>query len=655
MTELARRTLAFAVTALWLGAAPAETVDFHDVEVELLPASGEIRIVDRVQPGSGDAYRFSLAPWLEIEGLDVDGVATTPLHRDGVYRVDLTGSSAPELRFELRGSLPPHAAASLASGGADGVYLPGYANWLPVGDDRRVDFRLALRLPAGQRAVATGRLVAENADADGYRASFAAAWPGEAPSLFAGPYEVRERGGPGPRVRTYFHAELAPLADTYLDAAAAYLARYDATIGDYPYTEFSVVSAPLPVGLGFPGLTYVGREVLPLPFMRGRSLAHEVLHSWWGNGVAVDYAGGNWAEGLTTYQADYALAKDAGADAARDMRLKWLRDYAALPPAREVPLVEFVGKTHDAAQVVGYNKAAFVFHMLRGEIGDAAFADALREFWLRHRRGRASWQDLERVFSGAAGSPLDWFFAQWLERAGAPVLELGAHRVEAVDGEYRTSIDLRQRGEPYRLRLVLELITGDGVERHRAIVGGPTTTLEFTTRARPKALQVDPDSDLFRRLDVRETPSILRDVTLHPEALTVVAGDREFAVAARALAARLLDTRPHYAALENALGAVSPLLVIVPLDALAHIERELEIEPAARPLPADSSAGAWTARRADGGRLLSVAARDAAALRALLRPLPHYGGQSYVFFDGARALERGLWPVARGPLYRDLD
>ncbi len=97
------------------------------------------------------------------------------------------------------------------------------------------------------------------------------------------------------------------------------------------------------------------------------------------------------------------------------------------------------------------------------------------------------------------------------------------------------------------------------------------------------------------------------------------------------------------------------MLVFAPLDALSGIERRLGVEPVATPPAPDYSGGAWTARRAAGGTVLIVAARDAAALRALLRPLPHYGGQSYVYFDGGRARERGLWPVARGPLYREFD
>ena len=65
-------------------------------------------------------------------------------------------------------------------------------------------------------------------------------------------------------------------------------------------------------------------------------------------------------------------------------------------------------------------------------------------------------------------------------------------------------------------------------------------------------------------------------------------------------------------------------------------------------------AAAWTTRLANNRPVLVVTAASNEALQALLRPLPHYGGQSYILFDGGRAQKRGLWTISRGALYRDL-
>jgi hypothetical protein len=40
-----------------------------------------------------------------------------------------------------------------------------------------------------------------------------------------------------------------------------------------------------------------------------------------------------------------------------------------------------------------------------------------------------------------------------------------------------------------------------------------------------------------------------------------------------------------------------------------------------------------------------ISARDAESLAALVRPLPHYGRRSYVVFEGAKAIEMGVWPA----------
>ena len=125
------------------------------------------------------------------------------------------------------------------------------------------------------------------------------------------------------RLRTYFPAALdgeAGLAEAYLADSQRYIERYAGQIGAYPFTEFSVVASPLPTGFGMPTLTYIGEQVLRLPFIRREFARPRGAANWWGNGVLVDYARGNWSEGLTTFMADYACKAEQSAAAAREMR-----------------------------------------------------------------------------------------------------------------------------------------------------------------------------------------------------------------------------------------------------------------------------------------------------------------------------------------------
>ena len=82
--------------------------------------------------------------------------------------------------------------------------------------------------------------------------------------------------------------------------------------------------------------------MLRLPFILATSLPHEVAHCWWGNGVLVDWARGNWCEGLTSYVADYLSRERESAEAGREYRFQALRNFAALAGGEEdFPLSRF--------------------------------------------------------------------------------------------------------------------------------------------------------------------------------------------------------------------------------------------------------------------------------------------------------------------------
>jgi hypothetical protein len=650
-----------AVPAGALAAEPSAMPARHDIQVRLDPRNGEIEVTDVVILSARGGATFRSAPWLAVRQLRVAGKSAQATAGPEGWRVSLPEGDRHEIELRLAGTLPSlptepqGGAAGAAASGPEGSYLPGWSAWFPDFGHDRMTYRLSVEVPPDFKAVASGRLEQERDDADGYRAIFVADDPAEPPALFAGPYQVREARSGGIRLRTYLHPELAPLAQAYLDDSARYLLRFEEKIGPYPFREFHVVSSPLPVGLGFPNLTYVGRRVLALPFMRGRSLAHEVLHNWWGSGVTVDYEGGNWAEGLTTYLADYALAADKSRDEAREMRLAWLRDYAALPGERDTPVTAFRSKRHEAAQVVGYNKVAFIFHMLKLEIGAAAFSEALRRFWLDNRFRTAGWDALRGAFEATSGRDLGWFFRQWLTQAGAPRLQLIAAASEARGDGYRLSLSLRQDEPVYRLTVPLVVETDKGPVYRELEMTGAEATLTLDLEPRPLEVRVDPGHDLFRRLLPGEAPPILRDVTLAPGAITIIAADEEeMGSAAFELARRLLDTEVRLGAANEPQREPVPLLVI---GAASQVEAYLAragIAGTPEGLAGRGTARVWTARQDSGKPLLAVAADTTQAMAGLLRPLPHYGGKSYLVFGDGRAVEQGVWQSANSPLRQRL-
>jgi aminopeptidase N len=630
----------------------------HDLNVRLDPGRQSITVDDRIEIAGGGRITLHLAAGLAVTEFVVDGRRPLPLPRDSGWSVDLGPQGTHRLDIRYAGVFQSDAAAGTRAGaqlqiGGAGTYLPAHRAWIPrIGDDH-FSYRLAVEIPEPHRVVVPGRLVEEHVGRL-YRAVVESEAPTDSIVLVGGILSVADRRHGDIRLRTAFHPRIADLADGYLESAGAFIDTYSRTVGPYPFSRFDMVSGPHPVGLGFPGMTYMGWRVLALPFIRHRSLRHEVLHNWWGNGVAVDYGGGNWAEGLTTFMADYAAAEERGAAAARDMRLAWLRDYAALPGDRDHAIVSFVGKRHDAAQVIGYNKVAFVFHMLRREIGEAAFATALRDLWRSHRFQIAAWDDLRAAFSTAADRDLAPFFGQWLERVGAPRLRLRQTTVTGAGEGFDVAVDLEQDAPAYDLTLPVTVHTSDGEERFTVSIGGTTGRHVLRTTGRPASLVVDPDFEVFRRLDATEAPPILRDVTLDSRTATVIP-DREPEIQqpARRLAERLLDTAPRYRTPEEAMKEGAGLLVIGRRESVAVMLRQAGLAAPPPTIAGRGKARAWAGRQ-NGRSYIAVIVDDRREFPGLIRALPHFGGRGFIIMDEGGVVERGAWPATGGPLRADL-
>lgn len=638
----------------------------HDITLSLDPPSHKVSARDRIDVMQGGTLTFYLSDLFVLEGVRVDGVPV-PVQRDGAaIRVETGAPTHHTVTFRYQGRLPDISMRALNGFAlsAQGGYLSD--GWFPRLSDAPFGYDLHLDIPLPDKAVALGTLVTHTQHGGRYRASFRSSAPARELAVFCGPYAISERplaretndathkGAVSKNaiaLRTYFSPPLASLADGYLDFTARYIRRYSRQIGAYPYDGFAIVSAPLPVGLGFAGLTYIGADVLKLPFIRYTSLGHEILHNWWGNAVDVDYAQGNWAEGLTTFMADYTFAEDRSDRAARDMRLQWLRNYAALPPDRDRPAVDFISKNHDASQVVGYNKVAFFFVMLRAQIGKDAFARAIRLFWKDNRFKTAGWDDLRRAFETASGQDLGPFFSQWLRRTGAPSFAVDAAQVRKDAGGYRVSFTLRQNGTPYRVRLPITIATASGSRRFVVTARRSDERFTLNLAERPLSLQIDPNFEVFRHLAPGEATPILRDVTLDPRSETLIVGHGAALQAqAWALSARLLGPNAPFKNAGAAPLPAAPLLVIGTEPEISRFIETRGIPPLPPRYGKKGTAWVWATRTLAGHPIVIVRARTASDLSKIVRAVPHYRRRGYIVFDGARAVESGNWPIKPGAL-----
>jgi hypothetical protein len=642
-----------ALLTLIIGALPArlaaEARDAADppdliLRIDIDPATGAVAGSALLRAPVGDVT-LPDAPWLSIDALELAGAGSVTPARPGV--IPEAQHRNRDLSLTVSGRLPaPEPQMSAAVATPEATHLVGPV-WFPADAAGVRDIEARVRVPSGQRVAATGSLLTETETdtGTGTEARFAFQGFAEDFGLFVGRYSVTEELRDGLRLRTYFETDDPALSQRYLDAVARYIARYEATVGDYPHDGFSVVSTPMPVGLGFAGLTYVSRDILGHPYMTGRSLAHEVLHSWWGNAVGIDFATGNWAEGLTTFQADYALAEDEGPKAARTMRIGWIRDLARLDDADAQPLTAFRSSALSHDQSEGYGKAAFVFHMLRDELGPETFADGIRRFYAENRHRIAGWRDLQASFEAASGRALGWFFEQWTDRAGLPDVTLALEGAAATEDGFEIALALRQTAPHYRLRMPVVVETAAGPVRHVVRIDGPRTRATLHLDARPISVALDPGFDIARRPRAGEPAPILQDAR---EAGAFVS------LWASGGAAPETEVAEALAPLTGGVGIVwqdeidatpgrAVLIAGHPDDVLASRPGHLGA------LPATLGAGAtqlWVERDGAGRLWLFLAFEDAAELSADLRNAVFFAGQSHLTAEDGRVTGMGTWPDA---------
>ena len=134
------------------------------------------------------------------------------------------------------------------------------------------------------------------------------------------------------------------------------------------------------------------------------------------------------------------------------------------PEGRDFPLTEFRSRHSAATEAVGYGKALMMDHMLRRQMGDDAFRSALASFYRKFRGKRASFDDLQYEYETITQTDLGPFFAQWIERTGAPALAVD----KVVDTKSRQRFcrvgypEADASEEPYDLDVPVTVLTISG-------------------------------------------------------------------------------------------------------------------------------------------------------------------------------------------------
>ena len=238
-------------------------------------------------------------------------------------------------------------------------------------------------------------------------------------------------------------------------------------------------------------------------------IAHETAHQWFGDAVTEREWAHLWlSEGFATYFAALWTRAARGDSAFRaqmaDIRSTVLADTASVTKR---PVIDTIETNYLALlNRNSYEKGGFVLHMLRAQVGERAFFDALRSYYLKHRHSTAVTDDLRAEMERESKQNLGWFFDQWLRRPGYPEVT-ATWSYDAAAREVAISVSQNPRFGLFQFPLT---VARDRFERRRRTettveLSGKTDApqrLRVPLAAAPARVVLDPNVEALARLTV---------------------------------------------------------------------------------------------------------------------------------------------------------
>ena len=301
------------------------------------------------------------------------------------------------------------------------------------------------------------------------------AWKTEHPVRFFNIVGGPLQAAAGRRTTVYYDPRTPHNVPTMVRALDAARDRYGSWFAEYPWTNLRVTEFPGLAGYaqGFPGNISFSETIgyLAAPVDDGQQesgaarldaafyiVAHEAGHQWWGNMVTPGKGpGGNViSEGLAEFSACMLVHHELGPEQARVLRRRWEKAYVeGRSPDNERPINRVDG-SRGGDGVVTYQRAGWVFWMLRGLMGEEALLTGCRDFIATWRDGVATDDGLDfplvedllaslRPHAPDAAA-FDDFAGRWVLGTDLPELAVRDTAVEQAGAGYRVTGELANVG-----------------------------------------------------------------------------------------------------------------------------------------------------------------------------------------------------------------
>jgi aminopeptidase N len=275
-------------------------------------------------------------------------------------------------------------------------------------------------------------------------------------------------------------------------------------------------------------------------------ISHEMTHQWFGDLVTCKDWTNTWLnEGFATFGASLWEEHFYGQDASS---YRYWRDQNSWMQSRELfPIPIVTRNINDSVEYEGnvYDKAGWVIHMLREQLGDEAFFRAIKHYLETYRLQNVVSADLAKAIEESSGTNVDQFFDQWIYGAGAPRFVVRSTYDEAgkkVNLEVTQTQKLDTHVGLFRVAIEVAINTSSGEKLFPIEVSKADETFSFAVDGVPLMVLFDKGDKILKSVDFQKSPEEwirqLReapDVPDRADAAFALGGLRDNEAAAKAL------------------------------------------------------------------------------------------------------------------------
>lgn len=496
-------------------AAQIRSITLDAVELEI--AAAQIRL-----DHAGDLIDV---PWT-IHDTQIELKLDQALSRDAQFEIMIRYSAQPRrgVYFIQPDEGYPHKQVHTWTQGQD---IDARA-WFPCHTlpDDKATTELVARVPTGMFALSNGALI-DRRDNDDGTTSFH--WRETTPHsaylvmLAAGPFVEIADEWDGLPVTYYVLPGREADARRAMSRTPEMIKLFSDRLGvRYPYEKYAqvCVSDFIFGGMENTSATTLTDTFMPdervLPDWTNETLvAHELAHQWFGDLVTCREWGHGWLnEGFATYFEAIWIEHAEGEDAFRYKLWEDAQRY--MNEDRDRYRRPIVTRTYrqpiDVFDMHLYPKGGWVLHMLRAQLGDAAWKRALNHYLIRHREGTVLTHDLQRAIEEATGRNVDKFFDQWIYGGGHPELEV-SYTWLAKSNSAQITIKQTQMLDDvtplFDLPLTIRFETEHGSHDHQTRIKDAEHSFTFALPGAPKLVRVDPDGDVLKTIAFKRPLALL--------------------------------------------------------------------------------------------------------------------------------------------------